>query len=74
MHDGREGVNAWFNLEREDAPPIRSSGAAVVDTKGTVHLGFGNTTSAVYGDLHPFGYLQQGDKIGMPQATGGWYR
>jgi hypothetical protein len=56
VYDGREGVKAWSGLDREGEPPIRSSGAGFVDSAGTLRLGFGNTTSAVFADLTALGF------------------
>jgi len=56
VYDGREGVGAWSEIKRPKAPSIRSSSAGFVTSDGTVRLGFGNTSSAIFSDLTPLGF------------------
>lgn len=50
--DATPGAERWARVEREMAPPVRSSAFGVFDAaRNRVVFGFGNTTSAVYRDL-----------------------
>lgn len=50
--DATPGAERWSRVERDRAPPVRSSAFGAFDAaRGRVVFGFGNTTSAVYRDL-----------------------
>jgi hypothetical protein len=57
LYDAREGQGRFTDLAtREGAPPLRSSGSAVIDPRdGTAYFGFGNDNN-VYSDLTRFGF------------------
>ncbi len=55
--DARPGHEAWAQVVRDGEPPLRSSGFGAYDPlTEQVWLGFGNSSSGVYRDLHALGY------------------
>ena len=57
VFDARAGKESWTELPLMGEPPLRSSGFGFFDAATEqVWLGFGNSSTGVYPDLHALGY------------------